>query len=164
MLLRHAKADSPQGIDDHSRPLARRGRIESAAMGKYMAGQGLAPDLAIVSTARRAQETWRLAQPAFAADTVRRDDGRLYGASAQEMLAIIQESPASAHVLLLVGHNPGLQQLAAGLIATGRPSAVSRLQREYPTAGLAVIDFAAADWRQVSPRSGHLERFETPES
>ena len=161
ILLRHAKADTPDGVKDHDRPLAPRGHRQCKDMGKYMADQGLMPDLAIVSTARRTQETWELLRPAFSSDITQQNDARIYEALPSDILQVIKETPASVHVLLLIGHNPGFERLAASLIETGRPSAIARLEREYPTAGLAVIDLAVSDWAEVSAGNGHLERFET---
>jgi phosphohistidine phosphatase len=164
MLLRHAKADRPSGIGDHERPLTDRGRTDSARMGAYMAAAGLVPDLAIVSSARRAQETWTLARPAFAADIVQRDDRRIYEASAAAIAKAIGETGAETSSLLLVGHNPGFHQLALELVGGGYPACLARLSREYPTAGLVVLDFEARSWGGVSHGKGRLQRFVTPSS
>ena len=164
MLLRHAKADRPSGIGDHERPLTDRGRSDSARMGAYMAAAGLVPDLAIVSSARRAQETWTLARPAFAADIVQRDDRRIYEASAAAIAKAIGETGAETSSLLLVGHNPGFHQLALQLAGSGNLPDLARLRREYPTAGLVVIDCDAQSWRQLSNGEGRLELFATPSS
>lgn len=161
MLLRHAKADTPPGIDDHERPLAPRGHRQCKDMGAYLADQGLEPDLAVVSTARRTQQTWELLRPAFTKAVPQQNEARIYEATQDDILEVIKETPRSVHVLLLVGHNPGFQRLAASLIGTGRASALTRLGQEYPTAGLAVIDFGVEDWAGVTAGSGHLERFET---
>lgn len=164
MLLRHAKSDWPDGVDDHERPLARRGQFASPRVGKYMAEEGLLPDLAVVSTARRAQETWELARPAFDESIVQHNERRIYEATARSILDVINEADSRTHALLLVGHNPGLQKLALKLIGTARKSDLARLQRKFPTAGLVVIDFDVERWSQVSMARGHLERFETPKS
>ncbi|MYN14782.1 histidine phosphatase family protein [Pusillimonas sp. TS35] len=161
MLLRHAKSDRLEGIADHERPLASRGVRQGEAMGKYMATHGLTPDLALVSTARRAQETWALVAPAFGAAIPRIDEPRIYDASTADLLHVIHDITAGAHTAILVGHNPGFEQLATTLAGSGQPHAMSRLSREYPTAGLAVLDFKIANWRDVAARGGYLERFET---
>ena len=164
MLLRHAKSDRPEGTDDHDRPLAKRGRKNRPLMGIYMAKKGLLPDLAIVSTARRARETWKLVRPAFKQDVVRRKEPRIYDAAAKAILDVINETAPDVKALLLVGHNPGLQDLALKLIGKGRQSDLSRLHRKYPTAGLVVIDFDVKRWSDVSEGLGRLEWFETPKS
>lgn len=162
MLFRHAKADRPEGVADHDRPLAPRGRRQSEAMGKYMAAHGLVPDLAVVSTARRTQDTWQIALPAFKGPIAQINEPRIYESTVDDLLKVIRETSDDQRVVVLVGHNPGMAQLAQCLISGGHSRAVGRIEREYPTAALAVIDFKCASWAQVAERSGYLERFETP--
>jgi phosphohistidine phosphatase len=164
MLLRHAKSAWPDGVDDHERPLAKRGREACLLMGRYMADEALLADLAIVSTARRARESWELIRPAFAQDIVEHDEPRIYEASASAILDVVRETGPDVHALLLVGHNPGLHELALKLIRKGSPSDRSRLQRKYPTAGLVVIDFKIGRWSEASEALGQLERFQKPKS
>lgn len=161
MLLRHAKADRPDGVIDHERPLAARGLRQSKEMGRYMAKQGLVPDLAIVSTAKRTQDTWLLAGEAFGAEVARHDEPRIYEAALGDILQVISETDPSVQTLLLVGHNPGFERLATTLAGAGRAAALSRLEREYPTAALAVIDFSVDNWTEATVGSGYLDRFET---
>jgi phosphohistidine phosphatase len=164
MLLRHAKSDRPEGVDDHERPLAKRGRQKSPLIGIYMAKERLRPNLAIVSTARRARETWKLVRSAFKHDISRQKEPRIYDASAKAILDVINETAPDVKALLLVGHNPGLQDLAFKLIGKGNKSDLSQLHRKFPTAGLVVIDFDVKRWRDVAEGLGQLERFETPKS
>ena len=164
LLLRHAKSDWPGGIDDHLRPLSKRGREASRWMGRYMADERLRPELAVVSTARRAQETWELARPAFVERISQRDEPRIYEASASTILRIIKETGAGARTLLLVGHNPGLQDLALELVGKASGSELAQLGKKYPTAGLVVIDFDVDGWGEVSAGLGQLERFIAPKS
>jgi len=164
MLLRHAKSEWPDGVDDHERPLARRGRRASPLIGNHMVEAGLMPDLVIVSTARRAQETWDLVRPALRGKIGRRDEPRIYEAPAGSILEVIHETPIEAHTLLLVGHNPGFQDLALELTGQGRQPDLTRMREKYPTGGLAVIDFDIGTWRDVAPAAGELQRFVTPRS
>lgn len=165
MLLRHAKSDWPDQLADHDRPLAKRGQRQAPDMARYMASHGLLPDLVIVSTARRTQETWQLLKPAFPPETKKLDDGRIYEAPTSSLLQVLREADDAAHVLLLIGHNPGFSDLANSLIAKEPASpALARLQRGYPTSGLAVIDFKVDHWADVADGGGRLERFETPAS
>ncbi len=164
MLLRHAKADHPAGVTDHERPLAGRGRAEAAAMGRYMAAAGLLPDLAIVSTARRSQETWDLARSAFAADVDRRNEARIYEASVEGILEVMREVGPDVRSLLLIGHNPGFQALALWLVGKAGAADPVPLRQNYPPAGIVVIDVRVPDWREISSGSGRLERFVTPAS
>jgi phosphohistidine phosphatase len=151
-------------VGDRERPLAERGRKASSLMGEYLAESGLVPDLAVVSVARRAQETWNLVKVAFGRELAQQDEPRIYEASAQAILGVIRETEPRTHTLLLAGHNPGFHDLALELIGAGTPSALSQLARKYPTAGLIVIDFDIERWIDAAPGLGRLERFETPGS
>jgi len=162
MLFRHAKSDRPSGVEDHERPLAHRGREESALMGRHMAREGLVPDLVSVSTSVRTRETWTLARPAFLQTPARRDEPRLYNASAQTLLAVAREADSSIGSQLLIGHNPGLYDLAVQLAAKGDATLLARLRDGLPTAGLVVIDFDLARWSDIDDRLGTLIRFDTP--
>lgn len=164
MLLRHAKSAWPAGTDDHGRPLAERGRQAASLIGRAMAGQGLVPDLAIVSTARRAQETWALVEPCLGAPVARRDEPRIYEAGTAAILAAIGEVEPGMATLLVVGHNPGFERLAAELVGEGDKRERARLGRKYPTAGLAVIDFDAGRWSDIERGEGTLVHFITPKS
>ena len=165
LLLRHAKSErSEPGGRDLARTLNPRGRSEAPQIGAYMARHGLVPDRAMVSTAARAQETWALAAAAFATAPAIISEARLYDAGPQAILDLLRELPADIRTLLVVGHNPGLHEFAALLIASGEVEARERLREGLPTAGLAVIDFAFDDWRKLHAQSGRLERFVSPRS
>ncbi len=166
MLLRHAKSDwSAAGQPDHARPLAARGRKTAPAIGRYMAREGLIPAAVRVSNARRTRETWELVRAALgpaAPDAVY--DPRIYDASPATLLGVIWEAGADAHPLLLVGHNPGLHELARRLTADARGNPNLALAAKFPTAALAVIDFPLERWSDVGAGRGRLERFVTPRS
>jgi phosphohistidine phosphatase len=163
MLLRHAKSDwSKPGQRDHDRVLASRGREAAPRVGKYMATHGLVPELVICSTATRARETWNLVAPALRAAPPLVHDERIYENHPDVLLEVIRETAADIHVLLLVGHNPSFQGLAERLVATGDIESRQQLRAKFPTAGLAVIDFAVDAWDRVHPQSGRLDRMITP--
>lgn len=162
MLLRHAKSDHPAGVADHERQLTARGRHDSSAMGRYMAEQGLVPDLAIVSTARRTQETWELVRGAFATVITRHDERRIYEASTSSLLAVINKADPQAASLLLVGHNPGIHSLALRLTGPDGHPDQNQLRQQFPTAGLVVIDFEAESWSDITTSLGKLDRFVQP--
>lgn len=163
MLLRHAKSDwTAPGAKDHDRPLNSRGRESAPKMGTYMVRHALIPDLIVASTATRVRETLDLLLPAFATAPKVVYDKRLYDAQADTMLSVIKETPRTVHNLLLVGHNPGLAELAALLMASGDVETRQRLLEKFPTAGLAVIDFALDDWAKLHPKAGRLDRFVVP--
>ena len=163
MLLRHAKSDwSAPGTRDHDRPLSTRGREAAPKMGAYMARHALAPDLIMASTAARVTETLSLLLPAFDKTPKVVTDRRIYEAEVDALLAVVKATPRATHSLLMVGHNPGLGDLAALLIAAGDVEARQRLIEKFPTAALAVIDFATDDWGKLHPHGGRLDRFVVP--
>jgi phosphohistidine phosphatase len=162
MLLRHAKTERPEpGQRDRDRKLTKRGRADAPAIGAYMAHHGLAPDVALVSPAKRAQETWELLAEAFAKPPRLVNEDRIYNASAETLIAVVSEM-RGAHSLLVVGHNPSLHDVATQLIVSGNAAARDRLIEKLPTSGLVVIDLAFDDWSRLPRHSGRLERFVTP--
>ncbi len=162
MLLRHAKTESVEpGAPDRDRKLTKRGRTDAPVIGAYMARHGLVPDLVLISPVTRAQETWALLAAAFAAEPRSVTDERIYDASPQKLIGVIRAA-RDAHALLVIGHNPGLQQLALRLIASGDVEARERLAAKLPTCGLVVIDLPFDDWSRLNADAGRLERFVSP--
>jgi phosphohistidine phosphatase len=163
LLLRHAKAAWPSGTLDLDRPLAGRGQEAAALMGRYLKDEGLEPDLAIVSAAQRTQETWERVQP-FLGEIEMRQDGRIYEAPAGRLLEVVRDVEPGIRTVLMIGHNPGFEELARLLIGEGDTDGLLLLGQKYPTAGLAVIDFPLESWGEVKQKTGRLERFVTPKS
>jgi phosphohistidine phosphatase len=165
MLLRHAKSDwSAAGQHDSERALSARGRGAAALMGRYMAEQGLVPDKAVVSTARRTRETWELLAPAFRRQPAFVYERQLYEGSPESMLEIARSADPTVHTLLMVGHNPGMEEFAEMMVGAGNAAARDRMDEKFPTGALAVIDFPTDDWREVGPGKGRLDRFVPPRS
>lgn len=164
IFLRHAKSAWPEGVADKERPLATRGSKAASLMGDYMAREGLVPDLALISTARRTEETWALVREKLPRDVEARNFAGLYAAPATTILDILAQVEPGCRSVLIIGHNPGIEQLALTLVGTGNADARQAMAEKYPTAGLAVIDFDAADWQSIGKGSGRLERFVTPRS
>jgi phosphohistidine phosphatase len=165
LLLRHAKAErSRPGEGDHDRALAERGRTDAPRIGRYMARHGFVPDLALVSTAVRTRETWALCEPVFERRPPATFDRRIYEAEPQAILGAIRETDRGVATLLVVGHNPGLQELATMLVASGDVDARQRMKEGFPTSALAIVNFALDDWQSLHPRAGRLEHFVTPRS
>jgi phosphohistidine phosphatase len=163
LLLRHAKSSwSEPGASDHDRPLNRRGQEAAPRIGAYLARHGLIPDRVLCSTARRARETWELVAAEAAAAPAPTFTEHLYDASSRALIDVFRHAGAEANSLLVVGHNPGLQEVATALIASGDLEDRERLREKLPTGGLVVIDFAIEDWSKLHPRSGRLERFVVP--
>ncbi len=165
MVLRHASSEKAEpGMRDFDRALNERGRKDAAKIGAYMAHHALLPDRVIVSPARRARETWEHVSEAFPAAPPVDYDNRLYEGGPDAILAVIRENDPSIGSLLIIGHNPGLHEIARLLIAAGDVEARERLNEGLPEAGLAIIDFAVDDWRKVRPHHGRLEVFIDPRS
>lgn len=161
ILLRHAKSDRPAGVPDHDRPLNDRGRRVAPAVGAHLAQEGLRPDLALVSTAERTRETWG-AMTAALGDPETRWQREIYEAPASRILRVIRDAPDSAATVIVVGHNPGLGDLASDLAGEGPRAARNRLGLEFPTAAYVVIDFNAELWSEIAPGQGRLDRFVRP--
>jgi phosphohistidine phosphatase len=167
MLLRHAKTenDAPSGRDQDRR-LDDRGRRDAAEIGGWIARHPPFPDSVLVSPAVRSHQTWDIAWEAMkdAVPPPKLDHpAELYGADPADLLRIVHAAAAGdPQRLMLVGHNPGLHELAFALTGSGKAAARSALADNLPTSGLAVIDFDVDDWRDVSFRSGRLELFVSP--
>jgi phosphohistidine phosphatase len=146
ILLRHGKSDWSGGEPDHLRPLAKRGRRQVPEAGRWLADNVGPIDLAVVSPAERTRETWRLAAAELAAPPPVREDDRMYGGSAGSLLSVLRELPEEVSTAVLVGHNPGVEDLAASL--TGR-------WVWMPTSALAVIDLSGP-WSAVASGAGEL--------
>jgi phosphohistidine phosphatase len=162
MLLRHAKTErAERGERDRDRKLTKRGHNDASLIGTYMAHHGLVPDLALVSPAARTQETWELVAAAFAKPPQHVIEERIYNATAEGLLELIRKT-RGAHALLIIGHNPGLHDVALQLTASGSVEMRERLAESMPTSGLAVIDLAFDAWSRLHRQSGRLDSFITP--
>jgi phosphohistidine phosphatase len=165
LLFRHAKAEqSATGAPDRDRALVERGRKDAVRIGSYLASHHLIPERVVLSPAARAQQTWKQAASAMKPAPAAASAEKLYDATAHAILAVIKEATASAQSQLIVGHNPGLHELAVMLIATGDVETRERLREKLPTCGLVIIDFALDAWSRLHPASGRLERFVSPKS
>ena len=162
LLLRHAKSDWPEGIEDALRPLAERGRDDAPEMGKAIVKARLVPDFAMVSAATRTRQTWDLASPHFGKDIPVRFEAGLYGASEKTIMEFARTAPDEAETLMMVGHNPGMERLAQSFAKSGDPDAIRRVEKKYPTCALAVIELPVNRWKDAMPPAGRLEMFLTP--
>ena len=167
MMLRHAKTehDAPSGRDQDRR-LDNRGRHDAAEVGRWIGRQTPFPDLVLVSHAIRAHQTWEIAWEAMK-DLVPEPRVELmpdlYSADPAELLNIIRTaSESDPKALLLVGHNPGMHELALALTGSGDAAGRKALADNLPTSGLAVFEFEIDDWADVAFRRGRLVQFVTP--
>jgi phosphohistidine phosphatase len=174
-LFRHAKSAWPD-VPDHDRPLARRGIRAAPVMGRWLRDAGLVPGQVLCSTARRARETWQFAQAGLAAAPPVTFDARIYEGAAADLLALIREVPPATGTLLLIGHNPAIEELA--LLLAAAPSAagpgtagpgtggshhsdLGRMRSKFPTAAIAVLEFGGT-WPDLAPGRARLTAFVTP--
>ncbi|MBW5484200.1 SixA phosphatase family protein [Streptomyces bambusae] len=165
VILRHAKSAWPPGVPDRDRPLGPRGLRDAPAAGRLLAQSGPLPDLVLCSPARRTRETWELAARELPAEPPVRFEPRLYAADAEDILDTVREVPAGVGTLLLVGHNPGLQDLVLLLAGTARGGAggdaLDRLATKFPTSAVAVLA-APGTWADLTPGGAALTAFEIP--
>jgi phosphohistidine phosphatase len=149
-------------MDDRTRALIERGRRDAARIGAYMAAEALVPDTVLISPSVRTQETWKFAAPALRSGIEVVTEDRLYDATVETIAGLLRNTPATVQSLLVIGHNPGLHDLALMLTTSGNAEAWKLLKRKFPTAGFVIIDFAFDDWSKLSDRSGRLDRFVSP--
>ena len=161
ILFRHAKSSWKENVADHERPLAERGRKAAPVMARWLVARGPGPALALVSTARRTQETWSLAAPLLG-KVGKRDVAGLYEATAGRILDAIRSVEPSADTLLVIGHNPGLEDLARRLMRDDGGDAGRRIARKFPTAAVAILSLPVECWTEVEPGTAALEDFMTP--
>jgi phosphohistidine phosphatase len=161
VLLRHAKSAWPD-VPDHERPLAGRGRRDAPAAGRWLRAAGSGPDEVICSTARRARETWLLAAAELSAAPPVHYDDRVYGATSAALLDLARQARDDVRSLLLVGHDPGLQDLALELAGPGSDGdGLARLRAKLPTAAVAVLSFEGS-WPELAPATTRLTAFVVP--
>jgi len=152
-LLRHAKSSwKEHGLADHDRPLAGRGRRAAKAMRRHLKHEGIDPDLVLCSTATRARETLEGVEPAFGRGAVK-VERELYGAGAGVLLARLQAVPKRVRSVMVIGHNPGMEDLVA-LLAHGVP--------KFPTGALATLTFTGAGWAELDGGGAELVGFVRP--
>ncbi len=146
ILLRHAKSDWSGDEDDIARPLNKRGRRQAPDTGRWLQANTASIDLAVVSPASRARTTWQLVSAELDVPPPTRIEDRIYAASTLELLGVVRQLPDDVHIAVVVGHNPGLEDLAF-LLAGHRMS--------MPTAALAVMAMSGP-WSAAAHSSATL--------
>jgi phosphohistidine phosphatase len=164
LLLRHAKSARAPALPDHARPLSPEGEQTASAMARAMRNLGLQPDLVLVSSARRTLQTLERFEPWDETPLIEPTDA-LYMATAPQMLKVLNGIAETVRSALLLGHNPGVQELALLLIGgrevAERTPETRRLAQQYPTAALA--EFAIpGTWQAQKPGGALLVRFLAP--
>ena len=159
LLLRHAKSSwKDPDLTDHDRPLARRGREAAKLMAGYLRQHRMSPALVLCSSAARATQTLDHLTPVLRGSEVRIEAG-LYDASGRDLLDRLREVPEPTASVMLIGHNPAIEDLAGQL--AGRGSALERMAGKFPTGALAALEFSGR-WRNLGPGKGRLADFATP--
>ncbi|HUW80733.1 MAG TPA: histidine phosphatase family protein [Acidocella sp.] len=165
ILLRHAKA-APEiaGSSDHDRPLTKAGQRAAAAIGQAMRKAGLAPDVVLVSSALRTQQTFQALENAALWEEWPNTDTlpALYMATSSQIRDLLRELPETVRSALVIGHNPGLHELAVSLAKPENPQPeLARLSDSFPTASLAAF-LVTSSWRRLGPSTASLQRFLQP--
>lgn len=162
LLLRHAAAEpGTNGVSDHDRVLTARGRLDAGKIARAMRKAGLAPEVVLVSTAMRTQQTLEELENAPVWDEWPNIDAlpQLYNATMPQLLSTIRDLPETVRSALIIGHNPGLQELALRLSGGTRlDTSADSHEDEYPTGTLSEF-LIAGRWRQTGQDITNLQRF-----
>ena len=163
ILLRHAKsAWDNSSTADIDRPLSSRGRKAAPLIGAHLGRRGLIPGLVLCSSAKRTVETLDLVSAGWPSKPIVKKLKSLYLAMPREMLRKVQAVGTEAECVMLVGHNPGIADLASWLTGEGDAAQRANLARKFPTGAIAVIEFNVEDWRDADAETGRLVEFTTP--
>ena len=159
-LLRHAKSSwKDPALADHDRPLAGRGRRASAALAEHMAEHQIVPEFVLCSTALRTRETYGRLEAVLEGAPVLYER-RMYAASADDLLELLRTVPEQISSVLLIGHNPGLEEL--GLQLTRPSPERDNLQAKFPTAALATLELTSSRWDELGPGCASLIAYVRP--
>ncbi len=163
MLFRHAKSSwANPDLGDFERPLAPRGEKAAPRMGLLMKKQGLLPDLVFCSPATRTRQTLALALKAIKAEPKVIFDDSIYLGQPSAILTRLKTVECHPRTIMVVGHNPGIHELALELLGTSGRGEVSKLFGKFPTASLAVIQFGCNAWSEIQACQGELVLYVTP--
>lgn len=161
-LLRHGKSSwNDPAREDRERELNPRGSKAAERMGQWCAANGVKPDLALCSTAARARETLARLLLSLKIGRIEFEDG-LYMAGAAALLARLRKLDDGVKAVMVVGHNPGMQEFACLLAGGGEPKDLARLNARLPTAALAELSADLKGWRELNADKARLERFILP--
>ena len=161
LIMRHAKSDwRTPGDRDFDRSLAKRGQRDAPRMGEWLRAQGLVPDLVLASPARRARETAsKVCKVLDIEKQAIQWEPRIYDATRADLIGVLADCPADRRLVLLVGHNPGLEELLAYLVRGS--GTLPAGDKTLPTAAVASVRLKA-DWRKLTAGSGRVEYWMCP--
>jgi phosphohistidine phosphatase len=161
-LLRHAKSSwAEAGLDDHDRPLAPRGEKAVRRIGEHLAKTAHPPELVLCSSARRTTMTLAGITASLPAGVDTSVEAPLYAASGGELLERLRRVSDDVDGVMIIGHNPGLEDLALLLVGAGDGSLRARLATKYPTGALATMSFTGS-WAGLGPGRATLEGYVVP--
>ena len=162
-LLRHAKSswDDPT-LEDIDRPLAPRGRRATEVMRDYIRLADINPDLVLCSPSARTRETLQAVKSGFGGDVKTRYEKMLYHGESSDLMERLRSLPDALTSVMLVGHNPGFEDLAISLVGSGDPQAVGRMKTKFPTGALALLVLDVDHWEDLKPRTCELHSFVVP--
>ena len=161
-LIRHAKTEPSVGRDDYERRLTDRGRADARRVAAALAKRRMLPDLLVHSGAARAKETAEILAATWPRRVELLEEAGLYDATETMLLAQTRALPNTRQRVGLVGHNPGLGELATALTGSGAEPEVRRLAAKYPTGAVAALDFSVRRWEDVERNSALLALYLTP--
>ena len=162
-LLRHAKSGWNDPVQrDLDRPLNGRGMRAATRMGRYMREEGLAFDQVRASPAMRVRQTIEGVEDGYGQPLAPEFDTRIYMASGVTLLEVVQSLDDAHARVLLIGHNPGLEDLVLDLVPASAGGYRDEVEMKYPTATLAELEFDVARWADVTERSARFTRFVRP--
>ena len=161
VLIRHAKSKYPIGVPDSDRPLSQRGVADAGAVAKWVDASGLRQRqvAVVVSSARRTQETWSLIK-GNGVDSIAKSEPQLYEATPETIRSVIVATPPAVEVLIVIAHNPGLEDLATSIASNPQSAAFQQMVGKFPTSGIAV--FELIDWKSLGAASALLTDFVVP--
>jgi phosphohistidine phosphatase len=161
-LLRHAKSSpNDRELADHDRPLAPSGREAAKHIAAYMKDKSFEPSIVLCSSAVRARQTLELISPAFPEQTAIEIEHDLYHAGSNELMTRLQRVSRDAASVLLIGHNPAMQDLV--LTIASESEQVEAIRKKFPAAALAVLDARIEYWEHLGPGGAVLAEFVTPQ-
>ncbi len=163
LLLRHAKA-VPQCGDDFSRDLTTKGHRDAARLGQFLVTKGLVPDRALASPSARTRQTLEAVAAAAGRPIATAYDAELYNATKCHLRDRLGDVDTATATLLIVGHNPGLVELALALARDGDPQDFNAIRSHFPPCALVVIEFDRDDWDDARFGGGRLARYVTPDT
>ena len=161
ILLRHRKSSwSDPTLADLDRPLALRGERASRRIAKYIRRKKIRPALILCSTSLRTRQTLEAIEPSLGKGSSVELEPRLYAATEGELLERLRALPESVNSVMLIGHNPGLHELARVLASRGAD--LARLEEKFPTGALATLVVDSENWVALKPGDGELVDYVVP--